>query len=66
MTNTSRPTPLNLVQTAADPDEAPGGRRASPARTPSRLEPSVSAGGFCYVRRNVRKCSQVDSHTGYV
>ena len=33
---------------------------AFPDAGPSALRP------FCYVRRHVRKCSQVDSHTGYV
>ncbi len=40
-----------------------------PARLPRKnafpTEPSALQ-GFCYVKRHVRKCSQVGSHTGYV
>ena len=60
--------PLQAVHSAQAlaPDEASGDASALAQR--GRLSDSSPplCSAFCYVRRNVRKCSQVDSHTSYV
>jgi len=52
---------MHSAQGVADPDESPVMPGASPVKRLPGSSPLFRL-GFCYVR----KCSQVDSHTGYI